>query len=149
MKKRSGFTLIEILIVIAIIAVLALQITPHLIGFDNEARIATTKGNLSTLRSRITMYRAKNGHYPESLETLLKEQYFDAGIKRPYLKAMPLELLSSKKGSSEMEILTSDQALTSNGGWTYIKDKAEVVIDFNHVLEEEWEANAGQNPSKW
>jgi general secretion pathway protein G len=148
-KPRAGFTLIEILIVITIIAILALQVAPNLIGFDNEARVATTKGNLSTLRSRITMYRAKTGHYPENLSVLLTEKYFDAGIKQPYLKDMPLELLSSKEGSKEIEVITSDQPLDGDGGWTYFKDTAEVVIDWNAVLGEEWENYAGQNPSTW
>lgn len=149
MKRRSGFTLIEILIVIAIIAILALQMAPNMIGFDNDARVTTSKTNLSTLRTRITMFRAKTGHYPQSLNELLTEQYFDAGIKRPYLKEIPLELLSSKKGSNEVEESTSDKPLSSNGGWTYLKDTAEVVIDCTTPLGDEWETYAGQNPSKW
>ena len=62
-----GFTLIEILIVIAIIAILALAIIPNYVGFDVDARIVTTKSNLSVVRNRVSLYRAKEGAYPESL----------------------------------------------------------------------------------
>ncbi len=149
MRSKKGFTLIELMIVIVIIGILAWQMVPQFSGFDNDARVVTTKGNLSTLRTTINMYRARTGKYPKSLANLLTETYFDAGAKKTYLKKMPLELMSSKTGSNDIEVLTSDQTLTGNGGWTYQKDIAEVVVDYNIILAEEWDGNAGQDPSKW
>src|SRR3990167_310588 len=90
-----GFTLVEILIVVAIIAILALAIIPNYVGFDVDARVVTTKSNLSMLRNRISLYRAKEGTYPESLNELLEKTYLDAGIEKPYLKSLPAELIRS------------------------------------------------------
>ena len=90
--RNKAFTLIEILIVVAIIAILALAILPNYIGFDIDARVVTTKSNLSVLRNRISLYRAKEGKYPESLGDLIKKTYSDAGVQIPYLKQIPAEL---------------------------------------------------------
>ncbi|MDP2943153.1 MAG: prepilin-type N-terminal cleavage/methylation domain-containing protein, partial [Candidatus Omnitrophota bacterium] len=49
---QHGFTLIEILIVITIIAILATTIIPNFIGFDVEARISATQTNLNSIRTR-------------------------------------------------------------------------------------------------
>ena len=146
---KQGFTMIEIMIVLAIIAILAATMIPEFMGFDSEARVATTKSNLTTVRNKITYYRAKTGHYPASLNVLLKEKYFDAGIKRAYLKDVPVEMISDKEGNNNVELQNSTEALSGDGGWTYFKDTAEVVIDSMEPLGEEWESYADQVPSEW
>ena len=62
-----AFTLLELLIVISIIAILAATIVPNFIGFDMEARLSATKTNLITLQTRVSIFRAKEGRYPERL----------------------------------------------------------------------------------
>ncbi len=148
-NNAGGFTLIEILIVITIIAILATTIIPNFIGFDVEARIAATQTNLNSLRTRITLFRAKEGAYPESLEELLTKTYDDMGVQRPYLDRIPPEMVSSKKGNNSIEDLTSDQELSNDGGWTYITDKADVVVDITEPLSSKWSSYAEQKPSDW
>ena len=154
MKRKKtalgrGFTLIEILIVVAIIAILALAIIPNYVGFDVDARAVTTKSNLSTIRNRISLYRAKEGKYPASLSDLLKETYSDAGIDKPYLKAMPGELISDKSGNSTYQDQLSTKSLSSLGGWVYFTDKADVVINYGKPLDRSWEDYKDQVPSDW
>ena len=154
MKRKKtvlgqGFTLIEILIVVAIIAILALAIIPNYVGFDVDARVVTTKSNLSTLRNRISLYRAKEGKYPASLGDLLKETYSDAGIDKPYLKAVPGELISDKSGNSTYQDQLSSKSLSNLGGWVYFTDKADVVINYGKPLDRSWEDYKDQVPSDW
>lgn len=148
-QPSAGFTLLELLIVISIIAILAAAIIPNFVGFDAEAKVATTQTNLNTLRTRVTLFRAKEGRYPETLEELLTTTYDDQGVKRPYLEQMPTELLSSSKGNATVENLTSDKALMGSGGWAYLKDRARVVVDVSQPLDHRWGPYEGQKPSDW
>lgn len=144
-----GFTLIELLVVITIMAILAASIIPNFVGFDTEARIATTQTNLNTLRTRVTLFRAKEGRYPETLEELLTTTYNDMGVERPYLDQLPPELISSSSGSAAVENLTSPDELTGDGGWTYYKAQAKVVVDITEPLSSRWGTSEGQTPSEW
>ncbi|MCA8836273.1 MAG: type II secretion system major pseudopilin GspG [Gammaproteobacteria bacterium] len=65
-KRQSGFTLIEILVVIVIIGLLAGIVVPNLVGQVDEAKITTARSNMSSISNALTMYRLKNGRYPSS-----------------------------------------------------------------------------------
>ncbi len=147
--RTYGFTLLELLIVISIIAILAAAIIPNFVGFDAEARLASTKTNLSTLRTRVTLFRTKEGRYPETLEELLEVTYNDMGVERPYLDLIPAELVSSKRGSLDVENLESDDLLTGDGGWVYFTDKAKVVVDWDAPLDSSWGKAEGEVPVEW
>lgn len=150
MKRHNhGFTMIELLIVISIIAILAAAIIPNFIGFDTEARVSATKSNLDTLRTRITLYRAKEGVYPSSLADLINRTYIDAGVQKAYLQKMPSEMISNKRGSNETRDQRSDDPLTNEGGWVYRTDGAEVVINMDQPLDRAWGDYAGQKPNEW
>ena len=145
----SGFTMIELLIVISIIAILAAAIIPNFIGFDAEAKVAATKSNLDTLRSRITLFRAKEGRYPTSLEDLVNSTYIDSGVRKPYLTKLPAELISTKKGSAQDIVRRSDEPMTNEGGWIYRPDTAEVNVNLSDPLDKAWGDYATQKPSDW
>ena len=146
---KRGFTMIELLIVISIIAILAAAIIPNFIGFDAEARVAATKSNLETLRSRITLFRAKEGRYPQALTDLVNHTYLDAGVSKPYLTRIPPEIISNKKGSGINSVHRSDEPLTNEGGWFYRVDTAEVLVNVGEPLDKSWGDYAGQKPSEW
>ena len=147
--RTSAFTLLELLIVISIIAILAATIIPNFIGFDAEARLASTKTNLSTLRTRVSLFRTKEGRYPASLEELLEVTYNDMGVERPYLDMIPLEFISTKEGNADVEDTTSDDMLPGDGGWVYLTDKAKVVVDWDIPLDSSWGKAEGKVPSEW
>jgi general secretion pathway protein G len=76
-RLQSGFTLIEIMVVVVIIAVLATLILPNVIGRAEDARLAKAKADIRTLDSALAMYRLDNGHYPST------DQGLDALVKKP------------------------------------------------------------------
>ncbi len=149
MPARKAFTMIELLIVISIIAILAVAIVPNFIGFDKEAKVSATKSNLDTLRSRITLFRAKEGRYPADLGELLTMTYLDAGVSKPYLNKIPAEMISSKSGNSTYCAQYSTEPLSGRGGWAYLVDRAEVAVNITSPLENSWGEYAGQVPKDW
>jgi general secretion pathway protein G len=148
-ERLRGFTMIELLVVIAIIAILAAAIVPNFIGFDAEARVAATKSNLDTLRSRITLYRAKEGRYPASLDDLLNRTYIDAGVRKPYLKKIPSELITDKGGNSSHAAKRSNEPISNRGGWVYLTDTADVILNIGEPLDSSWGDYENQQPSTW
>lgn len=149
MYKKAGFTMIELLIVISIIAILAAAVIPNFIGFDMEARVSATKSNVDTMRTRITLYRAKEGKYPEALEDMTVDAYVDAGVKKKYLKKIPKELISKKEGSRRVIDQPSTEPISGKGGWVYFTDTAEVVVNLTKPLDRKWGEYEGDIPRDW
>ena len=74
-KGAAGFTLLELLIVIALIGILASLVVPQFKKTPDKAREAVLKEDLFTLRDLIDQYFADKGKYPASMETLVEEGY--------------------------------------------------------------------------
>jgi len=82
-KNKKGFTLIELVIVVAILGVLALLIVPNVMNRVSEAKETVLEANIKVINNAIKMYYAIEGKYPssESLDELLKDldpEYLDA-----------------------------------------------------------------------
>lgn len=84
---ESGFTLLELIIVIAIIGILAAIAMPAMKDMPTRANEAVLKTNLHTLRDVIDQYYGDKGHYPETLQAVV-----DAG----YLRALPTDPITKK-----------------------------------------------------
>jgi general secretion pathway protein G len=69
-KRRSAFTLIEILVVVVILAVLAAVVVPNVIKKIGEGRIAAAKSDITNFSSALQMYYADTGHYPSTEQGL-------------------------------------------------------------------------------
>jgi general secretion pathway protein G len=75
-KRRPGFTLLEILLVVGLLALLAAFAIPNLIGSAEKAKgkmVEAAIGPNGTLSQAIKMYRFEIGRYPESLKDLVEK----------------------------------------------------------------------------
>lgn len=90
MKRDEGYTLTEILVVMAIIGLIAAVLTPGLIGQLGRARAKTAQMQLETVAAGVEMFRSDVGHYPttgEGLNSLLAQPANAEGWTGPYLKS--------------------------------------------------------------
>lgn len=74
-RRQAGFTLLELIVVIAIVGILATIAMPALKDMPRRANEAVLKNNLRTLRDVIDQYYGDKGKYPPSLEALVESGY--------------------------------------------------------------------------
>ena len=67
---EAGLTLIEMIVVLAIIALVAALIVPNVIGRPDEARVTVANTDLRTISAALKMYRLDNGDYPTTEQGL-------------------------------------------------------------------------------
>ncbi len=83
LRNRRGFTLVEIMIVMLILAGLAALVLPKIMGRSDEAKITDTKVQIRNLESALKFYKLDNGVYPTT------EQGLQALIEKPTTGQIP------------------------------------------------------------
>ena len=86
-KQDAGFTLVELMIVMAIIGVLAMVAVPSYISAIKHAREAVLKEDLHTLRAAIDSYTMDKQKAPQSLDDLIQDGYLKAVPDDPMTKS--------------------------------------------------------------
>ncbi len=86
--KQMGFTLLEIIVVVAIIAILAAYIAPKVAGRVDDARISKAKSDIRVLESSLELYKLDNFTYPNS----------DQGLQALITKPSGADLKHWRKG---------------------------------------------------
>lgn len=77
-NPHSGFTLIEVMVVIVILGVLAALIVPNVMGRSEKAKIDTTQITLKGVAGALDQYKLDNGHFPT-----MQEGGLDALVNQP------------------------------------------------------------------
>lgn len=76
-SAQSGFTLIEIMIVVVIMAMLAAVVVPNLMGRDDQAKVGVVKADMEGIANALKIYKLDNAYYPST------EQGLQALIEQP------------------------------------------------------------------
>ena len=91
-------TLIEIMMVVAILGILIAVVVPNLIGRDQDARLTAQRADIRTIGQSLDIYHMQNGHYPstdQGLEALVTKPTGHPEPKSwgptPYLRQYPVD----------------------------------------------------------
>lgn len=131
-NTRAGFTLIELMIVVAVLGVLASIIAPKVTSMIRRSQEAMTKANLAVLRSAIKIYSANNdGAFPiDDLSCLIKDGYLSS---IPGEKTPPYHPGGNVVGSGSIAAWGANE-----GNWYYFNVPGEsrygeIVVNCNHL----------------
>src|SRR5512140_1385342 len=82
-RRRAGFTLIEVLVVVAILGILAAIVVPRIMDRPDEAKRVAAKADVNTIVQTLKIYRLDNGFYPST------DQGLQALVQRPTSNPQP------------------------------------------------------------
>ncbi len=89
--RQGGFSLIEILIVVALIALIAGMVANQVFGGRERANVKLAQSQVADLAAKVEQYEMDVGKLPERLEDLVTEPGNSAGWLGPYAKASALK----------------------------------------------------------
>lgn len=82
-KQQRGFTLIEILVVIVILAILGALVVPKIMNRPDEARVVAARNDVQSIVQALKLYKLDNGSYPTT------EQGLQALVSKPTSGPIP------------------------------------------------------------
>jgi len=94
-NKQTGFTLIEVMVVVVILGILAAVVVPNIMDKPGEARVSKAKQDVRALEEALNRYKLDNYDYPsteQGLDSLVKKPEGTPEPKRwkgPYVKKVP------------------------------------------------------------
>ena len=94
-RRKNGFTLVELMVVIVIIGLLATIVALNVLPSGDTARIQTAKADIATIEQGLEMYRLQQGSYPTTSQGLQALVSAPAGVDASryqaggYIKRLP------------------------------------------------------------
>ena len=103
-KKQRGFTLIELMVVLAIIGILAALVVPSVLGRADDARVTAARTDVGNLVQALKLYKLDNQRFPTA------EQGLQALVVRPSAEPLPTNWKSYLDKLPACLLYTSDAA---------------------------------------
>lgn len=122
-RTNTGFTIVELLIVIVIIGILAAIVIVAYNGITSQARESTARADLSNFHKKLELFKVDNGRYPTSIAEMnslhftFNRDAFQVSANDPYVG----NLLYCRYDNSQGYVL---QALTANNTQLFISSKS-------------------------
>lgn len=80
-RRRAAFTLLEMMLVVAIMGILMSVAVWNIVGAGDKARIRATEGSMKTIESALKAYKTDKGSFPNSLQALVAAKLMDDKFK--------------------------------------------------------------------
>ena len=153
--KKSGFTLVEILIVVVILGILAAIVIPQFTEASTEAKLSSLKTDLQTLRSQIELYKIQHNDIQPSFANFVAQMtgYTDVdgvvqaaagpGVFGPYMQKVPVNQFNYKYDDTIVPagthgLLDDTGTVGDNAGsWEYDENTGAINADDNYDGEED------------
>jgi len=90
-RRAGGFTLVELLLVLSILALLAGLVLPKLVGTKEKANIKAAIAQIGSFKTAIDLFEVDNGHYPAKLDELVTKPRNASADWHQYLDKVPLD----------------------------------------------------------
>jgi len=93
-RRPSGFTLIELMIVVVILGLLATIIMPKILGRPEQARRVKAKADIRSIQSGLALFKTDTGRFPatsEGLEALVTNPGVENYSREGYLERTPVD----------------------------------------------------------
>jgi general secretion pathway protein G len=115
--RDSGFTLVELMVVMTVIALLLSIVVPNYMGKMRRAEEAVLQENLSIMRDALDKHYADAGKYPGSLDELVSKRYLRAIPKDPITQTASWQIVppSDPQKGGVYDVHSSAKGASSNG----------------------------------
>lgn len=111
---RSGFTLIEVLLVVAILGILAAVVVGNFGQHGDNARIKATRASIATISTQVDVYQLDTGRYPASLDNLLNSSG-EPNWNGPYIRGGKVALADAWGTPFSYRVEGNSYKITSAG----------------------------------
>jgi general secretion pathway protein G len=125
----GGFTLLELLIVVALIGILTALAVPTFRQTPTKAKEAVLKEDLYTLRDVIDQYFSDKGKYPATLETLVEDGY---------LRKIPVDPFTESSDTWQIEMADSGEEGSEEAGGVYDVHSGSTSTALDGTTYSEW-----------
>ncbi|OGS46566.1 MAG: 16S rRNA (guanine(527)-N(7))-methyltransferase RsmG [Elusimicrobia bacterium RIFOXYD2_FULL_34_15] len=134
LSLKRGFTLIELMIVVAIIGLLAAIAIPKFANMIRKSKEGATKGALGNLRSAITLYYSdfEGFQYPQNAAAIMN---ISGPFQTKYVNSMPTVKLgiSGHTDTADMDDFNDGDTSTDLGNWGYITSQGKAFVNCIHT----------------
>jgi general secretion pathway protein G len=122
LPAQAGFTLVELLLVVAILGILAGVVAVNVAGHGDKARVAATRQSIANIETAVKMYEVTNGGFPDSLDQLtVGTEETAAPLKKEGLNdswGTPFQYKKTSKTSIEVRSAGPDKSMGSGDDLT-------------------------------
>lgn len=136
MNRRSGFTLVELVVVVLILGILAAIAAPKIINNSDKASDSSVASTLAAIRDAVELYKAeKNGKLPTSASGGSPSVTEFQNALDPYLRGTGFPYCKvGGVNSNSVNIQNTGPSVTGTAGWSYNYLTGEIIINSNQTM---------------